>query len=148
MSFREKSAWISLVSGLAVWGWYFFQVWQAVQAGETGGLMGLFIKVVVISIGVQIALMILAQLTSSAAERSLSDEREIRIESRGVLIGYAVLSLAVLLVALFSPAIMDGSVVVAGADAGVALPNLIFLALIGAEAIKSLATVAMHRLGL
>ena len=38
MSFREKAAWISLGSGVLIWGFYFFTVWSRL-ADAPGGIL-------------------------------------------------------------------------------------------------------------
>jgi hypothetical protein len=42
MSFREKNAWIASITTLAVWGYYFFEVWRAFEAGTVDGLLTRF----------------------------------------------------------------------------------------------------------
>ena len=37
MPFREKVAWVSLVSTIVVWSWYFHRVWQAINVGKVAG---------------------------------------------------------------------------------------------------------------
>jgi len=148
MSFREKAAWISLAVTVGVWGHYFWKLGSLL--GQEADLTRLFVNSVVLSIGAQIALQLVAHVTTPAAERSISDEREDRIESRATSVGYTALTILVVTLALASPLIIGGFGEVPHdlfADAAVAMPNLIILAVIVAEALRSLTAIAFYRLG-
>ena len=69
MSFREKTAWIAVLTTLAVWGYYFFTVWSGIEARALDGaaLWTLFL----ISMGITVVLMI--GLNLIATRRRLSD---------------------------------------------------------------------------
>nr|AIA16633.1 hypothetical protein [uncultured bacterium] len=69
MSFREKTAWIAVLTTLAVWGYYFFAVWSGIEARALDGaaLWTLFL----ISMGITVVLMV--GLNLIAARRRLSD---------------------------------------------------------------------------
>ena len=58
MSFREKSAWISVLTYLGVYGTYFWVVAGAIQAGHTQGLpfVGLLVKLMVLLVVLEIVL--------------------------------------------------------------------------------------------
>jgi hypothetical protein len=82
MSFREKHLWISIVSTLGIWGWYY---WRLIGSVANGGLAdprfafmmgGLFIGCLVLVSILEIALNIFAAVTTRKAEREARDERE------------------------------------------------------------------------
>ena len=62
MSFREKTAWISLLTTLVVWGYYFTVLLRALSAGNAdgGNLMGMFVGCVVLLIAMQIVFGVIA----------------------------------------------------------------------------------------
>lgn len=82
MSFREKHLWISIVSTVLVWGFYYLRLYQAIAAGglEAGDfpqlMGGLFIGCLVVTVVIEIVLTIIATVTTSKAEREARDERE------------------------------------------------------------------------
>lgn len=69
MSFREKTAWIAVVTTLVVWGYYFFTVWSGVEARalDGQGLWTLFL----VCMGITVVLMI--GLNLIATRRRMSD---------------------------------------------------------------------------
>lgn len=83
MSFREKNAWIAVVTTLIVWGYYFAQVWSGVQARalDGQGLWTLFL----ICMGITVVLLLgLALLASRRRIRDFGaepDELERQIEA-------------------------------------------------------------------
>lgn len=82
MSFREKHLWISIVSTVLVWGFYYLRLFQAIRAGglesdDFAGVMGgLFVGCLVVTVVIEIVLSIVAGVTTSKAEREARDERE------------------------------------------------------------------------
>jgi hypothetical protein len=100
MSFRENTAWISLVAMLGLMAWYF---WPFLHPGQLGGGLAFFrlaiaaIVIVIISTVVRIAV---APFTPGEA-KAPPDEREKMIETKGRRFSYAVLAWAVRLVCLF-----------------------------------------------
>ena len=82
MTFREKHLWISVVTTVVVWGYYF---WRLIAAARDGGLQdprfgwvlgAFFIGCLIVSALVEMALRILAAATTRKAEREAMDERE------------------------------------------------------------------------
>ncbi len=99
MSFREKSAWITLVTVLVVFGAYF----SALLTGHVRGFHSLFL-LLVCGIGLlvlQVALNLIAIMTTPRDGRAPRDERETLIQWRSHTLGYYVLMVFVL--ALFVP---------------------------------------------
>lgn len=85
MSFREKSAWISLVTLIAVFGLYFAHVAAALRAGPVdphdflGQYIGSVVLLVILQIVLSIIAAIAARVTGDAAQTA-RDEREQLIE--------------------------------------------------------------------
>ena len=91
MSFREKTAWITLVTILICFGAYYGAIisgmlrqtsWQAFHFGIMA-IVGLVL--------LQVALNLAALLATPRDSRSASDERELMIHARSHVIGYYVL---------------------------------------------------------
>lgn len=78
MSYRVKLAWAALLPHASIWGFYFGKLAPKQVRGELTepGVLGLFIACLIAVIVVQVALSILATVTSSASERAACDERE------------------------------------------------------------------------
>jgi hypothetical protein len=88
MSFRYKSAWVSLVSMVLVYGWYFGGVIAAGHNGfGTGGTMVGLIATIVILTVLQIVGHILIAIFSPGWSGKL-DEREWAFELRATNVGY------------------------------------------------------------
>lgn len=91
MSFREKSAWITLVTILVCFGAYYGAIvsgmirqtsWQAFHFG----IMAIFGLVLL-----QVALNLVAMLVTPRDSRTARDERELMIHARSHVVGYYVL---------------------------------------------------------
>jgi hypothetical protein len=83
MSFREKHLWISIVTTVAIWGFYYGRLIGVIGAGGltdprfaflTGGL---FIGCLVAVTVVEVALTLVATATTRRSEREARDEREL-----------------------------------------------------------------------
>ncbi|WGM32917.1 hypothetical protein [Brevundimonas sp. NIBR11] len=83
MSFREKHLWISIFSAVVVWGVYFRELIDRVLKGglhdeKFVGAMGIaFAGAVFVVAVIEVALTLIATLTTPKAERNTRDEREI-----------------------------------------------------------------------
>lgn len=89
MSFREKTAWISLVSMLAIYGLYFRSVYHTgFGAFHFGGLLGTIIAVVI----VQVTLTVAAAIFAPKDAKAKPDERDKLIDLRSARFAYAVLA--------------------------------------------------------
>jgi hypothetical protein len=152
MSFREKTAWISLGVTALVWGGYFASVWRELAAPDpsSGDILGLFVRAVILTVVLEVALAIAVAVAAPKAANSPADERERLIELRSTRIAYGVLSVGAVTVALASPALaaagphllndrLDDTVLITA--------NGILLALIAAEVVKSAAQVFAFRRG-
>lgn len=69
MSFREKTAWIAVLTTLVVWGYYFFSVWSGIEARalDGAGLWTLFLICMAITVVLMLGLNLIA------TRRRLSD---------------------------------------------------------------------------
>lgn len=100
MSFREKSAWITLVTVLVCFSVYFGSILAGAvrpRSFETFHLLALCVAALV---GLQLVLHAIAARLSPADARAPRDEREALIQARSHTVGYYVLMVMVLLLAL------------------------------------------------
>ncbi len=100
MSFREKSAWISLVSMAGIYGAYF---WSLIRSGpgdrqRTTGLLGTIIALVI----VQTVLTIVVAVFDPKNAQAPRDEREKLIELRASRFAYSGLATAVAFAVFFA----------------------------------------------
>ena len=96
MSFREKSAWITLVSVLLCFGVYFGTVAPRWLQGDARTNMWLLVSCVHVFVLLQIGLQLAAYWTTPKDGRSPRDERERMIQARSHTIGYYLLAVLVL----------------------------------------------------
>ena len=88
MSFREKSAWISLLSMSGIYGIYFWSVMHSGSQGggfRFGGLLGTIIALVV----VQVVLTVAVAVFKPSEAKAPRDERDKLIELRAMRVAYA-----------------------------------------------------------
>ena len=102
MPFREKVAWVSLVSTIVVWSWYFHRVWQAINVGKVAGagLVTLFFTALGVIVVVQVGILMLTTRGNLSDFDAPRDERESLIDGRANSAAYLMLMnfLVVLLV--------------------------------------------------
>jgi hypothetical protein len=100
MSFREKSAWITLVTVLICFGGYYGAI--ATGAVRARGLQTFHLLILCVAALalLQLALHAVAASLTPAAERGPRDEREALIQARSHTVGYYVLTGMVLLLGL------------------------------------------------
>jgi uncharacterized membrane protein len=100
MSFREKSAWISVLSMSGIYGYYF---WSVIHAGhQAGGFhFGSLLETIVALVIVQIVLTIAVAIFSPRDAKAPRDERDKLIELRATRVAYAGLATSVLLACFF-----------------------------------------------
>lgn len=98
MSFREKTAWISLISMGGIYGLYF---WSVVHSGRKdaafGGLLGTVIALVVVEVVLTIVVSALAPKDAHAPE----DEREKLISLKATRTAYAGLATGIAVACFF-----------------------------------------------
>lgn len=133
MSFREKTAWISILSMAGIYGYYF---WSLVHAGpqgraQFGGLLGTIIALVV----VQVVLTIVVAVFNPKDAQTPRDEREKLIELKSTRVAYAGLATAIALAiffATFDPPILFNA-------------NSLLFILVTVEILRSACQIIQHR---
>ncbi len=134
MPFREKSAWISVLSMTGIYGIYF---WSVMQAGPhlASFHLGRLIEAVVALVVVQIVLTIAAAIFSPRDAKAPRDEREKLIELRATRVAYSGLATGVLtaclLGALNPPIIFN--------------PNALLFVLVCTEILRSASQIVQYR---
>ena len=101
MSFREKSAWITLVTVLICFGSYFGSIVSGRINGHGLSSMITLVMCVISLVVLQVVAHILVAVTSPKEARAPKDERELLIQGRAHSLGYYVLS--GLVMSLFIP---------------------------------------------
>jgi hypothetical protein len=143
MSFREKRAWISLVTTFAVWAFYFVTMVARASAGrlQSGHVPGLFAGCIVTLVCVQVALNTIVSARSPRDARTPADERETLIELKATRLAFYTLGIAVMVVATATPlaSTMGLRFFTADptADALLLICNGILLAAVAAELVRS-----------
>lgn len=138
MSFREKSAWVALVTYALVYGGYFLTLWQVWdERWDRGQSLGLMI-------GALVALVILAIIFNTALALFYPREADARADEREVLIDLkaeriASYTLSALLVCV------TGALIVGWNPYLVA--NLVMGAMVIAEVVKDIAQIVYFRRG-
>jgi hypothetical protein len=100
MSFREKSAWISLLSMSGIYGIYF---WSVIHTGPQGGgfhfggLLGTIISLVF----VQVVLTVVVAIVTPREAKAPRDERDKLIELRAMRVAYVGLATGIALACFF-----------------------------------------------
>jgi len=135
MSFREKSAWISLLSMAGIYGLYFGSVIHAgPQASfHFGGLLGTIIALAVVQIVLNVPVAIFAP-TEAKAPR---DERDKLIELRAMRVAYAGLATGIAFACFFgafNPPIVFNT-------------NALLFILVTAEILRSACQIVQYRRG-
>ena len=101
LSFKEKSIWISLVSTLAIFGYYFYNILMLsgmpVEVAKLAAL-GLLIRTIIFSVIVEAVFQGMLAATNYKAAELGADEREKLIEFKGNAWGYCVLVTGVMIV--------------------------------------------------
>jgi hypothetical protein len=100
MPFREKSAWISVISMAGIYGFYFWTVIRNGRHGDghyLGGLLGTIIALVV----VQVVLTIAVAIFSPKEAKAPRDERDKLIDLRAMRFAYSGLATAVAFACFF-----------------------------------------------
>lgn len=138
MSFREKSAWITLVTVLACFGVYYGAVFSGVIPRHSMAMLHLGLACIGALIVLQLSLTLAAALTTPKDGRGPRDEREKMIQARSHTFGYYTLMLATAL--LFIPT----------HTRGVSMVDIINFAILGivvAALVVAIAQIVMFRRG-
>jgi hypothetical protein len=137
MSFREKSAWITLVTVLACFGVYFGAIATRRVSGRGLETLHLLLLCVVGLIVLRMALNLVVTLTTPKDGRAPKDEREMLIQWRSHTLGYYVL--VVLALGLFVPVHMGHT--------ALDMANFALLDVVVATLVVAVAQIAMFRRG-
>ena len=139
MSFREKSAWISVLTYLGVYGYYFWVVVGAIQAGHTEGLpfLGLLVNLMVLLVVLEIVLHIVAAIQRPKDAQAAVDEREKLIALKATRNAFHVVMLG---------AVLAIAAVALGAPVFFTV-NGLFLAIVLAELTRFGGQIVYYRLG-
>ncbi len=138
MSFRERSAWVALITYGLVFGGYFFTLWQAWGDGYGQGLsIGLMFGAVVTLVAVAAVLNIAIALFSPKEANAPADERETLIDLKAERISSYTLSVGV--VCLIGALLIGWNAYL--------VANLLLASLVISEMVKALAQIAYFRAG-
>ena len=138
MSFREKSAWVALITYALVFGAYFFALWRGWDERWAQGLsIGLMIGAVTTLIIVAVVLNTAIALFNRREANARADEREALIDLKAERIGSHTLSAGVIC--------MIGALLI-GWNAFL-VANLLLAAMVIAELVKAIAQIVSFRLG-
>jgi len=137
MSFREKSAWITLVTVLLSFGVYFGAIVTGRISGHGLSSLHLMLACVIALVVLQAVLGRVAAATTPKAERAMRDERETLIQWRSRSLGYYVL--VVLVIGLFIPVHLGHDVF--------DLANFVLLDVVIATLVVAVAQIVMFRRG-
>ena len=136
MTFREKSAWISGLSMLVVYGLYF---WSAIRVGPRAGAFhfGGLLETIVVLVVIQIALHVAVAIRAPRDAQAPRDEREKLIELKATRIGYAGLASEIVVVCFLgalNPLILFST-------------NSLLFVLVASETLRAASQIVYFRLG-
>jgi len=151
MTFREKHLWITIATALGVWAVYFWRLGERVAGGGladdrfAGDVSALFVWCLIIVIGVEIVLNIMAAATTRKADREAKDERETHARRRSGEMAYVTLFIIVGMAACAAwfGGMIGGNLVDAGVAAAdevgvmVLIANVLFACLILSELLRA-----------
>jgi len=136
MSFREKSAWISVLSMSVIYGFYF---WSVMHTGaKAGGFrFGGLLETIIALVFVQVVLTVAVAIFSPKEAKAPRDERDKLIELRAMRIAYAGLATGIAFACFFGafdPPILFGT-------------NALLFILVTAEIMRSACQIVQYRRG-
>jgi len=104
MSFREKTAWIAVLTTLVIWSYYFWQVGSAALGGTLDGdaVFWLFVWCICLSIAIMLPVNIVAAVVARQNMHAPADEREQVIDARANRIGLSLLEWTLVAILLAS----------------------------------------------
>ena len=137
MSFREKSAWITLLTVLASFGVYYGSILTGRVSARGVDTLHLLALCVVGLVVLQVALTVIAAVTTPKDGRAPRDEREKLIQWRSHTVGYYVL--VVLVLGLFIPGHLGHTVI--------DMMNFALLDVVIATLVVAVAQIVMFRRG-
>jgi hypothetical protein len=138
-SYHEKSLWVSLVSTIVIFGYYFLRAFGVLGAQDSGrlSLIFTFISVVILLILIQILSQIYLAITDRKAVETGLDERDRSIDRRTTSTSYYILVIGIW--------ISVGSQVLENDQT--LLINLLMLSFVVAEVVSYIRKLIMYRRG-
>ncbi|MEO6013871.1 MAG: hypothetical protein ABIQ30_09855 [Devosia sp.] len=152
MSFREKAAWIAVLTTLPVWGYYFFSVWQSYWALtlDSDDVLRRFLICMAITVVTLLGLNLLSAYLGKHQFGGDLDEAERAIDARANAIGGRLLEWLAVGVAAFSPwAATNVAAVYADAPVaiiGIVAANVVLLIVVFSQTIHELVHIVGHRM--
>lgn len=135
MSFREKSAWISVLSMLGIYGFYF---WSVMHRGHANGFyFGGLLETIIALVIVQVVLLVAVSILSPKDAKAPRDERDKLIELRSMRVAYSGLATGIAMACFFgafNPPLVFNT-------------NALLFILVTAEIMRSACQIAQYRLG-
>jgi uncharacterized membrane protein len=153
MAFREKTAWVSLIATLGVWGWYFATLGIGIANGGEmfGAVAGRFVLAVILLVVILIAVTIAIAIQSPKEADAPADARERDFALQGYRAAYFTLSTLVVMVMLAAPLIVHvGPALLRGTPAEVTailIGNSILFAMVIAEVVQWSVQIVRFRMG-
>jgi hypothetical protein len=144
VSFKEKSAAISLVAVLGVYGYYFYFVFLGTGPASPEEMLFSMMALVVVLVIVEVAFHIVVAVLSPREANAAEDERERLIALKAYRVSYLLMSAGALLVL---GRILFGSVVELEQVTLLGIANLLLFALVLAEAGRYSAAIYHFRRG-
>lgn len=151
MSFREKNAWIAVVTAIVVWGYYFAVVWQGVGARTLDGqaLWNLFLICMGLTIALMLGLNLLAARRRMKDFGAAPDELEREVESGAARVTKPLFEWAVLGISAW--ALLAGRDVAAGFPAdpvgsfAIVMANALLLAAVATNVLAEIIIIVRFR---
>ncbi len=152
MAFREKTAWIAVVTTLVVWGYYFAEVWRGVDARALDGaaLWTLFLVCMGVTLVLMLGLNLLAARRRMQEFGASPDEMERQMESGAARLAKPLFEWAVIGIA--AAALVWGRDVAAGFPAdpvgsfAIVMANALLLAAIAVNVLGEIIIIVRFRL--
>jgi hypothetical protein len=136
MSFREKSAWISVLSMSGIYGFYF---WSVIRSGPhaSGFHFGGLLETVIALVVVEIVLTVSVAIFTPKEAKAPRDERDKLIELRAMRVAYSGLATSVAIACFFAgftPPLLFNA-------------NALLFILVTAEILRSACQIVQYRRG-
>lgn len=151
MTMREKVAWISTLTSLVIFGWYFWAVWADFSARALNGdvLFWRFVWCLGIAIAIMLPASLLAAWLGKQQFDPPADELETRIEAVSNRLGLALLEVSLVAVLLVSQTVTDIARTDYAADpagaTAIMLVNLVLLATATAAVVREVIVIFQYR---
>jgi len=151
MAYREKVQWVSLATGLIVWGVYFTRFAASLATGQPapGAVLGSFVGAAMLLVMIQVAGIIAIAIHRPSEAEQPADPREREIEQTAGSGAYSVLALAVVAVMLASPLLtVIGPAALGRPDGAVAamlVGNALLAALVFASIVHAVWQIVLFR---